>query len=164
MSGAAPSQEGWNLDEFVIAVGIILFSALLMYALAYTLLLNPLERNRRQLRQFQFYTGDAQTRTALAAYNRSTLAAAAAEEALEDAPAMGDTDSTLTEHSPEDAEGKLQGDDGDEGHQDSDVASMVRRLRTQRRQIETLEAVNDQLCAENERLEAKIAAISQIVT
>jgi hypothetical protein len=154
MTGAV-LQEGWNLDEFVTAVGVILFSALLMYVLAYTLLINPLQQNRRQ---FQFYTGEAQTRRV----NRNVPPAAAGTEQATLTDGEGDTISSHPDHFlAEDAESEP--DSGTELFDRGDIASMVRELEKQRRQIETLEAVNDQVCAENERLEAKIAAVSQMI-
>jgi hypothetical protein len=148
------SQEGWNLDEFVTAVGIILFSALLMYALAYTMLINPLQRNGRE---FQFYTGEAQIRRA---HGNAPTAAADGEQSR---PEGADGD-TISSHA-EDAEANPDSSHGDgtESLRARGIDSMVQELEKQRRQIETLEAVNDQLCEENERLEAKIAAVSQIV-
>ena len=160
MSGVA-AQEGWNLDEFATAVGVILFSSLLMYALAYTLLINPLQRNRRQ---FQFYTGEAQLRRDRAMVsNAPPVPAVAAAVQLVDAQETGDGDPIVSHEAAEREPRSNSNSDGEVAGQRSNTASMARQLEKQRRQIETLEAVNDQLCAENERLEAKLAALSQIL-
>ena len=160
MSGAV-ALEGWNLDEFATAVGVILFSALVMYALAHTLLINPLHRNRRQ---FQFYTGQAQLRRDRAVVRNAPVVPAVASEVQRvDAQETGDGDPIVSHEAAEREPGSNSNADGDVAFQRSDTASMARKLDKQRRQVETLEAVNDQLCAENERLEAKLAAVSRIL-
>ena len=156
MTSAAPI-EGWNLDEFVTAVGIILFSALLMYVLAYTLLINPLQRNRRE---FQFYTGETQTRRE---YRNVPPTAATRRATLESG--RGGAISSHADNLAEAVDSEHDGGrgDGTELLDEGDMAHMAQQLEKHRRQIETLEAVNERLCAENERLEAKLAAVSQIV-
>ena len=168
---AKDAPAGWNLEEFLTAIGVILFSALLMYVMAKTLLINPLERNRRQ---FQFYN-EAQLRRDRAEYRAAPAAAAVAggalllgaalengEEALE---VSTSTSRAAEQHETEDQE-EEEDEDEDEQPQDwpQDDASRLRLLKKQRRQIETLEAVNDMLCAENEKLEAKVAAVRKLVT
>lgn len=162
---------GWEVSEFLRAVGIIVLSAMFMYALAKTLLIDPLERQRRQ---FAFYTGEEATRRDRIAYRNAPAEEAAAagaqllavalqspraaagrsaEEAIDDDDSGGEDDDG-NEVEPEGS--------GQEEHGD-DRESFLRTIQTQKRQIATLEAVNDQLCADYEELETKVENIRELV-
>ena len=45
----------------------------------------------------------------------------------------------------------------------ADRAELLRLIRVQRRQLETLEAVNDQLCEDHERMEQQLESVRSIV-
>lgn len=159
---------GWELSEFLRAVGIIVLSALVMYALAKTLLIDPLERNRRQ---FAFYTGEEATRRDRVAYRNAPAEEAAAAGAQLLAVALQSPRagaSSAEDAMGEDGPGVEDGGDEVEAEESGlengdDRESLLRSIQTQKRQIATLEAVNDQLCAENEKLEAKVDSIRELV-
>ena len=159
-----PGSGGWERDEFLIAIGILVVSTMIMWATAKTLLITPLAQSQRQL---QFYTGVEWERNRRGAHG---AAGSGGRFAAAEGPAPGRRREPEPEPEPqlvqgeEPEAGQSSDEEGDDGElATADRAELLRLIRVQRRQLETLEAVNDQLCEDHERMEQQLESVRSIV-
>ena len=160
-----PGSGGWERDEFLIAIGILIVSTMIMWAMAKTLLITPLAQSQRQL---QFYTGVEWERNRRGAQG---AAGPGGRFAAAEGPAPGrrrepepEPEPQLVQGEEPEEAGQSSDEEGDDGElATADRAELLRLIRVQRRQLETLEAVNDQLCEDHERMEQQLESVRSIV-
>ena len=132
--------------------------------MAKTLLIPPLAQSQRQL---QFCTGVEWERNGRGAHG---AAGPGGRFAAAEGPAPGRRREPEPEPEPqlvqgeEPEAGQSSDEEGDDGElATADRAELLRLIRVQRRQLETLEAVNDQLCEDHERMEQQLESVRSIV-